>query len=183
MNRATSQARGGGGAGPGAYVTAPIAPAQVDTAYLLVRPLAPLLDISHWRAYCEPAPRHGATGRKHGIVVALNARGYVLGLCVHAIAGHPVHGAILDVPVFVVASAADETGVADALVRDLRATAARLGCTAVRIATEGSPRLHRDLQDSHASISDTSIALILETGAASNVPWAPPQADGLPVKT
>lgn len=167
-----------------AYATAPITAEQVDAAYLLVGPLAPLADIERWRSYCEETRSGVGTATRHQeIVVATNPRGYLQGLCVHAVVRHPVQGAILDVPVFVVASAADEMGVAAALLCDLCVVAGRSDCAAIRICIEGSQRLHRHLDDNGRTVCDRRVALILDPRPLPEVPWAQSQGVGLPVKT
>jgi hypothetical protein len=167
-----------------AYTTARIMTEQVDAAHLLVGPLAPQADIDCWRSYCEDViSGAGTAGGRHEIIVASNPRGHLQGLCVRAVVRHPVQGVILDVPVFVVASAADEMGVAAALLCDLRLAAGRLDCAAIRIRTEGSQRLHRHLENSGRTACDRPVALILDPRLSPRMPWAPPQGDGLPVKT
>lgn len=166
------------------YTTAPITTEQVDAAYLLVGPLDPLLDLARWRSYCHEAQSGVGTATcRQQIVVATNPRGYLQGLCVHAVVTHPVQGAILDVPVFVVASAADEIGVAEALFCDLCAVAERRDCAAIRIRTAGSRRLHRHLDDRGRTVCDRRVALILDPRPLPEVPWAQSQGVGLPVKT
>ncbi|HEV7258394.1 MAG TPA: hypothetical protein VGN82_11480 [Bosea sp. (in: a-proteobacteria)] len=167
-----------------AYKIAPITTEQVDAGYLLVSPLDRRLDVARWRSYCEKATSElgTAVGRQQ-IVVATNPRGYLQGLCVHAVVKHLVQGAILDVPVFVVASAADEIGVAAALFGDLCALAERLDCAAIRIRTESSQRLHRHLESSGRSACERRVALILDQRPLLEAPWAQSQGDGLPVKT
>lgn len=167
-----------------AYTTAPITAEQVDAAYLLVGRLAPLLDIACWRSYCdEVRTGAGKAGRRQAIIVAKNPLGYLQGLCVHAVARHPVQGAILDVPVFVVASAADEVGVTAALLCDLCSAAGRLDCAAIRLRIEGSQRLRRHIDESGRTVCNHGIALMLDPRPLEEVPWAQSQGDSLPVKT
>jgi hypothetical protein len=167
-----------------AYTTARIRTEQVDAAHLLVSPLDPLLDLVRWRSYCDEAASDGGTAaRRQQIVVVANPRGYLQGLCVHAVVTHPVQGAILDVPVFVVASAADEIGVAEALFRELCIVAGRLNCAAIRIRTGGSQRLHRHIEDCGRIAWAGRVALILDPKPRQEAPWARSQGDGLPVKT
>lgn len=167
-----------------AYRIARITPEQVDAAYLLAGPLAPALDIDRWRGYCAPVLAGGpAAEGQHDIVVAANPRGYVQGLCVHMLARHGVHGPILDVPVFVVASAADEIGVAGALLHHLRTVAGRLDCAAIRIRTGGAERWHRKIDDHALTDGQPRIPLILDAAPSFDIPWARPQDVALPVKT
>lgn len=128
----------------GAYTIAGMKPEQVDAAYLLVEAVNLPPDIESWRAYCDAAGR--SAGAPPDLRVATNPRGHVKGLCLCRQARHAVHGAILDVPIFVVASAADEPGVASAMVDDLCALAGRLDCAAVRIRTGAAARSFLRLQ-------------------------------------
>jgi hypothetical protein len=156
-----------------AYKIARITTGQVDAAHLLAGRLDPLLDIMRWRSYCdEAASEAGTAAGRQRIVVATNPRGYLQGLCVHAVVAHPVQGAILDVPVFVVASAADEIGIVEALFRDLCAVAERLDCAAIRIRTEGSRRLHCHLEESGRAACERRVALILDARPSLQAPWA-----------
>lgn len=164
----------------GAYTIAGMTPAQVDAAYLLVENLSPLPDIESWRAYCEPAM--GAPERRGDLRVATNPRGHVKGFCQFRQARHMVHGAILDVPVFVVASAADEPGVASAMVDDLCAIAGRLDCAAVRIRSGAASRSLARLEPPRHCIA-AGVALIFDPSPLSEPPWPPSQGVGLPVKT
>lgn len=167
-----------------AYTTAPITAEQVDTAYLIVGRLAPLLGIECWRGYCdEILSGVGRSGRRQAIIVATNPLGYLQGLCVHSLARHPVQGAILDVSVFVVATAADELGVTAALLSALSSVAGRLDCATIRIRTEGSQRLRQHIDESGQNVSNHGIALMLDPRPLEEVPWAQSHGASLPVKT
>ena len=69
-----------------------------------------------WRAFCQPlgsAPLRDETGSNgERAVIARDPQGYVKGLCFSSIKEHSPYGRVLDVPIFVVASAADAEGVA-----------------------------------------------------------------------
>jgi hypothetical protein len=167
-----------------AYTVGRITTEQIDAGFLLVSRLDPSLDGGRWRTYCNEVVSGAgpAVGRKQ-IVVATNPRGYLQGICVQAVVEHPVQGAMLDVSVFVVASAADEIGVAAALFGELCGIAERLDCSAIRIRMEGSPRLHRHLEDNCRTACERRVALILDQRPLLEAPWARPQGDRLPVKT
>jgi hypothetical protein len=160
-----------------AYTIAGMKPEQVDAAYLLVEAVSPPPDIESWRAYCDTPG--GVAGARRDLRVATNPRGHVKGLCLCRQARHAVHGAILDVPVFVVASAADEPGVASAMVEDLCALAGRLDCAAVRIRTGAAARSFTRMEAPRRI--GGGVALILDPSPMAEPPW--PVAQGLPVKT
>lgn len=163
----------------GAYTIAGMKPEQVDAAYLLVEAVNPPPDIESWRAYCGTPG--AVTGAPRDLRVATNPRGHVKGLCLCRQARHAVHGSILDVPVFVVASAADEPGVASAMVEDLCALAGRLDCAAVRIRTGAASRSFSRL-DAPRRIRG-GVALILDPSPMGEPPWPLAQGVALPVKT
>ncbi|KPF71810.1 hypothetical protein IP69_04790 [Bosea sp. AAP35] len=167
----------------GGYTVAPLSPETSDAAFLLVGALAPGLGIARWRRYCDgPDAGAGASEPRLEVRVAINPRGHVQGLCLWSQARHAVHGRILDVPIFIVASAADESGVAAALVEDLCTIAGRLDCAALRIRSEASPRLLAQFQVPKRR-DGRSIALILDPHPLLDAPWGPSQDDSLPVKT
>lgn len=168
-----------------AYTITRITPEQVDAASLLAGLLVPVLDIEIWRCYCglalsgRPAP----DGRRHEIVVARAPDGHLRGLCVHRPVVHIVHGTILDTPVFVVASAADARGVADALLQHLCAVVERLDCAALRLPA-GCAERWLGHADARAAIDRRyRLPLILDAATPFEVPWASAQCDGLPVNT
>ncbi|PTM43006.1 hypothetical protein C8D03_4610 [Bosea sp. 124] len=167
-----------------AYTIARITPGQVDAAYLLAGPLAPALDLERWRSYCgQMLSGKGVTADQHDIAVAVNPLGYVQGLCIHGLARHVVHGTILDVPIFAVASAADGIGVAAALLQHLCTVAGRLDCAAIRIRTGGAEPWQRQLEDHTLTDGQIRIPVILNAAYALDVPWAGYQGADLPVKT
>ncbi len=168
-----------------AYTIARILPEQIDAASLLADRAVPALDMEIWRSYCEltlsgrPAP----DGRLHEIVVAQAPLGHLRGLCVHRLALNLVHGTVLDTPVFVVASAADEIGVATVLLQHLCAAAERLDCAAMRLPAGCAARWLRG-SDSRATIERRyRLPVILDAATPFDAPWAPAQRDGLPVNT
>lgn len=107
-----------------AYSIEPIRPGTVDRAYPMARVIAPSLKLTEWRRFCrdlEP-PREGRqleNGREE-VILALNRQGYAKGLCIYSVRDHWSYGKLLDVPVFVVASAADTEGIATELLHFLR---------------------------------------------------------------
>lgn len=152
----------------GAYTIAGMTPDQVDAADLLVGTMKPPPDLAGWRR--DGSDAAVSAGRCQDVRVATNPRGYVQGLCLCRQARHVVHGAILDVPLFVVASAADGPGVASALVADLCAIAGRLDCAAVRIRTGHSPRALHGMDRARRS-GGAGIAVILDSSPMGEPPW------------
>lgn len=112
-----------------AYETHPIAEEQIESAFLLARLSEPGLDLEGWRDRCLRSRWHGAGE----IAVVSNPRGYVQGLAVIVRPGHYLPHDALEVPCFVVASAADETGVGQELFRYLADCARQAGCPSIHI--------------------------------------------------
>jgi len=168
---------------PAVYTVAPITPDTVDAAFPLAGALTPRLEIERWRAYCDGLDnRQARDAPQRQILVATNPRGHVQGLCLWSRGDHAVHGTILDVPVFIVASAADDAGVASALVDDLCAIAGRMDCAAIRIRSEASPKVLPQVRAPQRR-EGGGVVLILDPSPLLEVPWGRPQDDSLPVKT
>lgn len=121
------------------YSIKPIGPDGVDRAFPLMRPVAPDLSLQEWRRFCRDG------GQREETVLAINSKGYVKGLCIFAIRDHRHYGRLLDVPVFVVASAADSEGVGAELLQFLEATRDSEGCSGVRFWTMGGETWDRRL--------------------------------------
>jgi hypothetical protein len=145
------------------YKVSRISPRQIDSAYLLASLAAPRLDLDGWRAFCRDALGDGVrrTGQED-IIVAANPAGYVQGLCVSAVRRHLAYGYILDVSVFVVASAADEAGVAVDLLRHVKAVARTEGCSGLHIWTRGPDNWSQHLGDEGIDRSEQGAVMILE---------------------
>lgn len=112
-----------------AYETHPIAEEQIEGAFLLARLSEPGLDLEGWRDRCLRSRWHGAGE----IAVVSNARGYVQGLAIIVRPGHYLPHDALEVPCFVVASAADEAGVGQELFRYVADCARQAGCPSIHI--------------------------------------------------
>jgi hypothetical protein len=91
---------------------------------------SPRLALARWRAFCEGRSA-AATDRK--VLLARNEAGYVQGLCAFFLINHQQFGAVIDAPIFIVASAADPHGVADELLAALLSECRREGCAGVTI--------------------------------------------------
>jgi hypothetical protein len=121
------------------YTVKPIGPDSVDRAYPLMRAVAPDLSPQEWRRFCRDG------GQREETVLAINSKGYVKGLCIFGIRDHRHYGRLLDVPVFVVASAADAEGVGAELLQFLEATRDSEACSGVRFWNMGGETWDRRL--------------------------------------
>jgi hypothetical protein len=142
----------------GSYVIEQIGPETIDRAYALARTIAENLRLDEWRQFCRSLESSSAKreigDEREEIVVARNAEGYVKGFSIFAIRDHTTYGRLLDVPVFVVASAADREGVAAELLNFLRAKCAKSVCSGIRFWTM-SPRTWAErLRPEHIARSD-----------------------------
>ncbi|HLW92515.1 MAG TPA: hypothetical protein VKS78_14615 [Roseiarcus sp.] len=118
------------------YVIEPIDSKTIDQAYPLVRATGPAPLLDEWRQLCRsfdwPSIDHDVKGDREEIIVARNAQGYVKGLCVYSVRAHSTYGRVVDVPFFVVASAADGEGVAAELLNFLRSKCDESVCSGIR---------------------------------------------------
>jgi hypothetical protein len=73
-----------------------------------------------------------ARREREEVVVARNAKGYIKGLCMYVVRDHATYGRMIDVPVFIVASAADGEGVAEDLIDFLMSKCDRSVCSGIR---------------------------------------------------
>jgi hypothetical protein len=135
------------------YTIKPIAADSIDRAYSLIRAVAPDLSLHEWRQFCRNRAEEEET------ILALNASGYVKGLCIFSVREHGRYGRLLDAPVFVVASAADAEGVGAELLRCLEETRERRACSGVRLWTMGADAWDRRLSPDDIGRSDHGIIL------------------------
>lgn len=137
------------------YAIEPIGPGTIDKAYPLAKVMAPNLLQFEWRQFCQSLSNDWFdTEGKERVVVALNAKTYVKGLCVYSIRSHTTYGRVLDVPFFVTASAADGEGVAWALVDYLRVKCNDSVCSGIRFWTINADTWSRRLMPEHIASSD-----------------------------
>ena len=118
-----------------AYSVGPIRYDQVDRTYCLIEAVGYDVDLDEWRNYCAATlvrKRHPGIGT---VVTVENALGYVSAVGVSRAERSKRHGHVLDVPVFIVASAGDTPGACDALLHYLLASARKAHCGLVRIAS------------------------------------------------
>lgn len=127
----------------GTYEIGRIEPEQIDRAYALVRVAQPAVQLGAWRRYVADLDETSDWALHREVLVACNALGYIQGLCISSIV-QLANDRVLDVPIFIVVSAADERGVRAELLNNLESRAAGLGCSQLRIWTQTADnwRLH-----------------------------------------
>lgn len=150
---------------PSDYFVKPMTTEAIDRAFPLIRPVAPALGLDDWRAHCEALAAAAAEDREEAIT-AVNSGGYVKGLCIYVVRGHPHYGRLLDAPVFVVASAADSERVAAALLGALQAVSDRRQCSGVRFWTMGAQTWERRFDQREIGRTDHGVFLPARADAA-----------------
>jgi hypothetical protein len=111
-----------------AYTVTHMLMTDVEQSYPLLCGAAPSATLAKWRQFCA---QHRHAG--HTLLIARNANQYVQGLCAYFEIEHLSRGRLIEVPLFLVATAVDPKGVADELVRALKQTCRGRRCAAVRI--------------------------------------------------
>ena len=142
------------------YCVKPIAGETIDRAYPLMRAVAPALELREWRQFCQNAAPDGGrdkTSDREQIVQAIDPQGYVKGLCIYALRDHWFYRRLLDVPIFVAASAADAAGVAAELLQFLQTARDDAGCSGVRFWTMGGQSWERRLNEEDIHRTDHGI--------------------------
>jgi len=144
-------------------------PETADAAYLLAQAAMPALSKEEWRQFTDPRNAEGplaALGEREAVVVARNAKGYVKGLCIYALRDHSTYGRLIDVPLFVVSSAADGEGVAEELINFLRGQCDRRICSGIRFWSIDQEAWTRRSAPDHIARSDHGLFLpALESAA------------------
>jgi hypothetical protein len=121
-----------------AYNISRLADSQIGLAYLLVDAANCGVDSQSWKAFCRQIIEwRGATGLHDDVLVASDRDGHIKGLCVTQIVQSLLFGRILDVPLFVIASAGDEDGVILELLSAAKNKAREANCKDIRIWTQG----------------------------------------------
>ena len=144
------------------YHVIQIGPEQVDRAFLLVEPVASSLSLAAWRDFCNqlgPRPLQGH--HPDQVWVAVNPVGTIQGLALSKLGDDPTGGRMLDVPIFVVASAADESGVSGALISRLRHVAEDSECKSIRFWTVGRDSWSRHMQASDYRRGEHGVRMML----------------------
>ncbi len=119
------------------YTVAPIAPNQIDQAFVLARLAVPAMTIDRWRETCRP----GASSFQDGaapwqvsrVLVAVGPRGYLHGLSLVGRMRSADGARAIEVPAFLAPSAVDAEGVCTALLRALIALCREHGCDGLTV--------------------------------------------------
>ncbi|MDR3471307.1 MAG: hypothetical protein P4M09_06415 [Devosia sp.] len=117
------------------YEIARIEPHQVDRAFTLLQVALPAVHVDVWRGYVTDLLNHRRGWMTRDVLVACNARHYLQALCIVSLVERG-ELRVLDVPIFIVVSAADERGVRAELLAHLKSRAADSGCHRLRIWTQ-----------------------------------------------
>lgn len=161
------------------YAIEAIGPWTIDRAYPVAAAAGFARTLDEWRAFCRSlkSPAAGQGKDRELAVVARNEQGYVKGLCVYSIRDPSPHGRLLDVPVFAVASAADEGGVATELIGFLRSECNKWACAGIRF-RRGRPdpwggRLEREPDDGLFLPAGASVAEMASAAGTHSILGAP----------
>ncbi|PZM10032.1 hypothetical protein [Rhizobium tubonense] len=131
------------------YDVIQIGPAEVDHAFLLIEPVSSHLGLTAWRDFCSQLDRRASNApHLEQVWIAVNPLGRTQGLALSKLGDDPAYGRTLDVPIFVVASAADESGVSGALIVKLGRVAEERECRSIRFWTVGRDSWSRCMQAS-----------------------------------
>jgi hypothetical protein len=124
------------------YSIEPITLGTADRAYPLIRAVAPTVALEEWRQFCQgaasPLAADERASRREQAVLAIDSRKHVKGLCIYSIGEHWFYGRLLDIPIFIAASAADARGVGAELLQFLQAVCNRSICSGARFWTMGA---------------------------------------------
>jgi hypothetical protein len=153
------------------YAVGAIRNQDVDRAYTLLAAVTEAPSLANWRAFCREAMSNSIdndTGvRQENIVIVTASREYVRGLCIYCIRDHWFYGRLLDVPIFVVGSAADAEGVTLELLRFLEDISLEQRCEAARFWVMGADAWHRHVSQGAVLANDHGILLPITGGRAS----------------
>jgi hypothetical protein len=150
------------------YTIEPIGPRTIDRAYPLAQAVIPALSQHEWRQCCHANGLSSLDpeAESEEIVVAQNADGYVKGLCVYTIRDHASYGRLVDVPLFVAASATDGEGVTAELLDFLRIKCDRSVCSGIRFWAMDTETWSRRLRPEHIARTDHGLFLPALTSVA-----------------
>ena len=118
------------------YLIEPIGRETIEKAFTLANAVIPTLSKYEWMqsCRCSSVAQGGCAARREreDIVIARNAKGYVKGLCMYAIRDHRTYGRLIDVPFFIVLSAAEGEGVVEELINFLMGKCDGFVCSGIR---------------------------------------------------
>ena len=110
----------------------PLDPAQAATVYPLVREAIPGIDLKAWLRFAKRAGNPRREAREGIIVVTRKPRALACGLFVYHVENDLERGQTLVAEHFIAVDVLDPEPVMGALVAELDALGARLGCVAIR---------------------------------------------------
>jgi hypothetical protein len=121
-----------------AYTVRPITEGQIDLAYILIDASGRAVPEFNWRTFCRRLlVDRGKADADNEVYVATDGEGHIRGLCVTEIVDSPLFGRMVQVPLFLTASAGDEDGVILELVNAARKRGRDAGCAEIRIWAAG----------------------------------------------
>ncbi|MFD1746737.1 hypothetical protein ACFSE1_14780 [Rhizobium helianthi] len=109
-----------------AYHVAEMTASEIDLAFPLAAAADIATDLDQWRRYCEGIIARQQLDGDERLMICANARGYLKAVCLARLT-QTQEGAVLDVPMQVVATVLDEEGVREALQEGINALAHRTG--------------------------------------------------------
>jgi hypothetical protein len=131
-----------------AYSTRPITEDQIDLAFMLVEAAGREVKRAEWVSFCNRIIEwRGATGLYDDVIIAADADGHVKGLFVSEMIQSLLFGRVLDVPMFITASAGDEDGVVLELLQAAKVKAREANCGDIRIWAQGGESWIRATDD------------------------------------
>ena len=152
------------------YLVEPIGPETIARAYPLIRAVVSDVAEHEWVQIAGPhdvvGGRPATGGEPEEVIVARNSEGYVKGLCVYAVRDHATYGRLIDVPFFIVASAADGEGATAVLIHFLRGKCDQSVCSGIRFWPLDCDAWEHRLSPDHIARSDHGLFLpALASGA------------------
>lgn len=119
-----------------AYLVGRIKRHQIDLAYRLIEAVDYPVGLDQWRSFCDRQFNRRYISSTLGDVITVeNTLGYIQGVSIAYPGNDLNYGHILDVPVFVVATAADTAGVSNALLGHLMVMARADSCRFIVVST------------------------------------------------
>jgi hypothetical protein len=155
---------------PSGYTIGAMTRGAIDRAYALLRAVGSPPNLAEWRDFCHaivsnPIDDDSVVGRER-IVIARNSKEYVRGLCIYCVRDHWFYGRLLDVPIFIVASAADAEGITIELLRFLQETSLEHMCMGARFWTMDANVWNRRRSEKDVLGNDHGIFLPITDGIA-----------------
>ncbi|TCR75636.1 hypothetical protein [Rhizobium sp. BK376] len=143
-----------------AYHVEPLQPGDVDRAFLVVATVARTLSLEEWKRFCAAIDDKPWGGQRR-VWIAKTEAGIVRGVAVGRLEKHDVFGTILDIPLFTTASAADDRGVARALIDYLSCLARAATCRSIRFWTILGDNWERMAVSEEIGRSDIGVQLLV----------------------